>query len=429
MKSSRRARILVQVNSLELGGTQINAVDLATAMQNLGFDSFLIGPRDSLPRGPSLFDVARDRGVPLEAYERPKTTLGGARDLNRIAHRHKVDLVHTYGTWGCRPAYWGPCLLARRGLVMTVYEMEVDPIVYRAPTLIVGTGYLLDDLRERHGPVQLISPPVDLVRDDTAMVPTAEFLTEHDLNPAHRRIVVVSRLDNITLRPVKCNGIETAIRSITQIGSDDVDLVIVGTGNDEKRLRGIGAEVNSQMGRRACVFVGPLSDPRPAYAAADIVIGMGGSAARGLSFGKPLVVAGEYGWFMTFRPETAQAIFRTSFWSEEHVPDPVAVLLAQLKPLLLSAEERERLGLFGRAFAVRNFGLANMAERLAGIYDEVLVGYRVQDWLYDLRLEAGWAARRVNRCWKSIRGRTMGPFTIPENIEGSAALTRYTDAS
>ena len=39
-------------------------------------------------------------------------------------------------------------------------------------------------------------------------------------------------------------------------------------------------------------LAGEMLDPRPAYAAADVVLGMGGSALRGMAFGKPLVVQG-----------------------------------------------------------------------------------------------------------------------------------------
>ena len=52
------------------------------------------------------------------------------------------------------------------------------------------------------------------------------------------------------------------------------------------------------------VLIGALRDPRPAYAASDIVLGMGGSALRGLSFAKPLVMIGERGFARLFTPET-----------------------------------------------------------------------------------------------------------------------------
>ncbi len=386
-----RIRVLVQVNSLELGGSQINAVDLAAAVRDRGYDSVLVGPADSLPDGPSLFDVAADREVHLEKFERPTSTLGGARNLSRLAWAHRAELVHVYGTWSIRPAYWGPCFMARRPFVITVYEMEVDPSVYQAPSLIVGTGYLVDDLRDRHGPVHLISPPVDLERDSTAAVPTGQFLADHGLAADHLRLVIVSRLDGEPLRPVKTTGIDAALNAFDRLQPTDVDLVIVGTGKDEARLRKIGERVNGRLNRRACVFTGPMSDPRPAYAAADVVLGMGGSAARALSFGKPLIVAGEYGWFRTFTPETAAELFRCSFWSEELRAEPVDELTRELVPLFASAGERARLGRFGRSFAESNFGITAMAERLVTVYEEARSGYGVLDWLYDQRIEGRWA--------------------------------------
>lgn len=397
--TGKRAKVLVHVHNLELGGSQINAVDLAAGVREFGYDSIVVGPADSRPVGPSLFDVAAERQVPLETFKRPATIVAGARDLSCIAARHKADLVHVYGTWSIRPAYWGPCLLARRPLVMTVYEMSVDPVVYQAPSLIVGTGYLFDELRDRHGPVHLISPPVDLERDGPTPVPVASFLTEHRLEADHIRIVIVSRLDGEPLRPIKSTGIEVAMRALVRLEMTNVDLVIVGTGNEEARLRTIGVAVNAHLGRRACVFTGPMADPRPAYAAADVVLGMGGSAARGLAFQKPLVVVGEYGWSRTFTPETAGDLFRNSFWSEDPTPDPVGRLISELRPLLISVDERARLGRFGRAFAESSYGLRAMAERLATIYAEAHSSYGVRDWLYDQRIESrwglGWLGRHV----------------------------------
>ena len=46
-------------------------------------------------------------------------------------------------------------------------------------------------------------------------------------------------------------------------------------------------------GRQVVLLTGEIADPRPAYAAADVVVGQGGSALRGMAFGKPLVVVGE----------------------------------------------------------------------------------------------------------------------------------------
>ena len=121
-----------------------------------------------------------------------------------------------------------------------------------------------------------------------------------------------------------------------------------------------------------------------------IMLGMGGSAARSLAFGKPLIVVGEYGWFRRFDPESSDMLFRNSFWSEESVDDPPGMLLEELRPLLSSPELRATRGTQSRRFAEASFGLARMTERLVGIYESAVsqpLSSRRKDWLLDLRTE------------------------------------------
>ena len=144
-------------------------------------------------------------------------------------------------------------------------------------------------------------------------------------------------------------------------------------------------------------MAGPLADPRAAYAGADVVIGMGGSAARGLAFGKPLVVQGEFGDFRLFDPLSAGGLFRSSFWNEDLAADPVRQLVDILQPLLQQPELRTALGRYGRSFAESNFGLDAMAKRLAAIYEAAPAHYSPVSWLYDQRLEARWALGWITR--------------------------------
>lgn len=384
-------RILVQINNLGLGGTQINAVDLAAATAEFGYESVVVGPRETLPtHGPSIVDVAAFRGVPLEMFERAATrvrgatTARGAVTLSRLAVRHRADIVHAYSTGFTRAAYWGPCLFGRRPLVVTAYEMEVDPHMHRRSSLIVGTKYLQEEQSHRPGPTDLISPPVDLERDNPAEVSGTGFRALHGVATEQRAIVMVSRLDE----EMKSLSVEVAMQAVDAIADSGVVLIVVGTGSAEERLKRQAGAINSRHARRAVVLAGPMADPRPAYAAADIVIGMGGSAARGLAFGKPLVVSGELGQFRTFGPGTASGLFRNSFWSNEPSENAREELLACLHPLLRSVQLREELGRYGRAFASENFGLRAMAAKLAQVYKTAAASYGAAAWVSDAGLEA-----------------------------------------
>ncbi|OJV83396.1 MAG: hypothetical protein BGO37_08955 [Cellulomonas sp. 73-92] len=380
----RRRRVLVHLNSLELGGTQINAVDFAAALAPLGFDSCLIGPRPTLP-GPSVLDVARDRGVDIDPYEEPETVLAHARLLSRWADRLDVDLVHAYGTWGAaRSVFWGPSRFASRPWVLTMYEMVLSESVHRHVPLVVGTEYLLDECVDRPGPTILIRPPVDMTRDRPSEVPVAN---------RELTVVIVSRLEE----NLKAVAIESAIGAVRLLADRGIVLKVVGTGAAAPRLRLLGQSVNAEVGREAVQFVGPMSDPRAAYAGADIVLGMGGSAARALAHGKPLVAQGDNGWSEIFEPETAQQLARNSYWSDEKVSRPDELLARQLTRLIDDPALRVELGRFGRIFAERHFGLEAMAARLATFYEEAIAAYTAGSWWADLPTEARRVPAKVAR--------------------------------
>ena len=385
-------RVLVQVNSLALGGTQLNAIDLAHAVRPLGFDSVLIGPEDTLPtEGPSALDVAKERGVDMTGYRRvPGGVLRRAQALAGRADSASVDLVHVYGAWADpRSAYWGPCRAGRRPLVHTVYEMSVDPGLFRRTSLIIGTRYLQDDLALRPGPTTLISPPVDVVADAPNAERAGQFRSSLGDVGSHHLVVIVSRLDH----PMKTVPLETAIRAMTLLPDGDATLVVVGDGSEASRLIKLGEHVNQQANAPRVRFVGPMADPRSAYAAADIVLGMGGSAARALSHGRPLIVQGERGTSECFEPATAEGLFRRSFWNPAPAEDGPEELARAVRALLAAPSRREELGEAGRRFAVGHFGLQAMAERLALVYERALTSYDARAWARDLDREALHAVR------------------------------------
>lgn len=395
MSASTGGRVLVLMNGLGLGGTEINAVQFAAQVREQGFESVLVGPADSLPPGASIRDVAWDYGVEIRDYERQPTVRAGARLLSTLACDVSADLVHVYGQRRMRAAYLGPCRLARRPLVLTNYDMEHNPFTLRGVPLVVGTRYLAEELTERPGEVTLISPPVDIAQDSQDAVDGAAFRRAHGVREDQILVTWVGRLAS----EMKAPAIRDLIAAVELLDRDRVVVAVVGTGDAEAELRALADGTNDRLGRPAVRFLGAMTDPRPAYAAADVEVGMGSSAARSLAFARPVVAVGEAGWSLRFDEETADGILRNSFWSDVPVADGARRLTDQLRPLVDDAGLRERLGRFGRGFAERSFGLPAMAERLAGVYTRALAGYGPRDWARDVELELAAASCKLTRRW------------------------------
>jgi hypothetical protein len=119
------------------------------------------------------------------------------------------------------------------------------------------------------------------------------------------------------------------------------------------------------------IVAGALLDPRPAYDAADVVLGMGSSALKGMSFAKPLVVQGAAGFWELLTPATA-ATFLEQGWFGAGSGDGVRRLLAALDGLLPDAAERRRLGDFGRQMVTERFSLTEAATRTEELYRRTL---------------------------------------------------------
>ena len=141
------------LNQHAVGGTQLNAIDLATALRPHGYSCFTTVYGEESGTGELLEEYASSRGIPIRVLERPRTGLLAARQSTQVARDVRADLVHVYGnSHMIRDAYWGPARLGRRAMVMTIYDMKIADNVPRHQPMIVGTGYQLDErLRDQGG--------------------------------------------------------------------------------------------------------------------------------------------------------------------------------------------------------------------------------------------------------------------------------------
>ena len=118
------------------------------------------------------------------------------------------------------------------------------------------------------------------------------FRSDLGLDPAMPLVVTVGR------RHPRCawTGCSApATRSASwPAGARRCSSPVVGDGPSRPLVARAADRANARACRPRCIALARTPrDPRPAYAAADVILGMGASALRGLAFGKPLVVQGD----------------------------------------------------------------------------------------------------------------------------------------
>jgi glycosyltransferase involved in cell wall biosynthesis len=358
-------RILVYPHDLGIGGSQINAIDLAAGVAAAGHEVIVYG----IP-GPLEAYIAK-RGLrfvparPLRYRPAPSRIV----QLASIARRERLDIVHAYEWPPCLDAYFGAGLGLGVPVVCTVLGMKVMPYVPASVPLIMGTAELGEAARQvQEGNVWVLEPPIDVDNDHPGIDPST-FRKTHGIADTELLVVSVSRL----AIDLKLDALVRAIDAVDLLaGRCPVRLVVVGGGPALAALSERARAVNDKWGRSVVTLPGPALDPRLAYAAADVVVGMGSSALRALAIGRPVVVQGERGFSEVFEPSTLELFLGQGFYGLANDEAGSARLADQLDGLLSNSVRRAQLGEFGRKVVSERFSLSRAVGVQLAIYEQVL---------------------------------------------------------
>lgn len=392
-------RVLIYPHDFHIGGSQLNAIQLASELARLGHQVLVYG------RPGPLVDVVRGAGLEFIASPEPgrRPSLRVMRDLREVIRDRSIDIVHGYEWPPGLEAYW-----ASQGTgaspVATVLSMAVAPFLPRTLPLIVGTEQLADAERFRGRPeVAVVEPPVDLRHDDPRHeLGVNEFRARWGLDRRTPTVGVVTRLAT----ELKLEGVLDAIRAVGELAAHEpVRLLIVGDGPGRQRVSTIASRVNTKRAEGTIVLTGELSDPRAAYASMDIALGMGSSALRAMAYGKPVIVQGEGGFWKTLTPDTMGQFLWTGWYG--YGSETGETLGTQLSQLLDDAALRSSLGAFSRRLVEERFSLAEAAVRQAALYQRVRQSRPHRTLRDSVRTVVGLTGYETRRLLGTMRGHVV----------------------
>lgn len=350
-----RLRVMVCPHELAVGGSQINAIDLAAALRDRGHEVEIFAPVGPLVERIQLLSVpfvrapARRRGFDMRT----------ARAMSAEIRRFRPDVVHAFESYPTVASSL-VALLRPHTLVVTVMSMSVPDYIPQLVPLTAGTGELVAGASRRAGPTVLLEPPID-VDADAPRDPAAARATL-GVEAEELAVAVVGRLSS---EHQKARGIVAAIADLLAAPPPRrVVLLIAGAGDEEESVRRAAARSAGTTLR--VVLLGHVPDPRTVYDAADIVFGMGGSALRAMAHAKPLIVQGRDGFWDLLTPESLPRFFATGFFGAGESGGPgFGALVAALAD---DAPRRAVLGSFGRDVVMERYAITRAATQLEAIY-------------------------------------------------------------
>jgi glycosyltransferase involved in cell wall biosynthesis len=360
-------KILVFAHQLEVGGTQTNAIEISAALRDFyGYEVLIFatpGPMVKLveEKGLRFIPAPEPHGHPSPAR---------MRVLREVVRHERPDLLHVWDWYQCLDAYFAVHLPMRIPMVVTDMMMSLTRMLPKCLPTTFGIPELLDRARsDGWRRLEFIPPPIDVNLNAPGAVNPRPFRERYGMEHNDITLVIVSRLSTW----MKAESLLRTIDVVRTLGRDiPLRLVIVGEGLLSAKLERLAEEINFELGRHAVVLTGVLLDPRPAYASADIVIGMGGSALRGMAFSKPVVIVGERGFSAPLKPETAELFYHKGIYGLGDGGSDNRQLITDIRRLADHPDQRFILGKFSRQFVVQHFSLETVCERLAEFFRSAL---------------------------------------------------------
>lgn len=356
-------KILVFAHRLELGGTQTNAIELAAGLRDRHGFSVVF---HATP-GPAV-DLLHRKGLDLVPAPdaRLHPSLARMRLLRDLVRRERPDLIHAWDWWQGLEAYGAVHLTMRVPLIISDMMMTLTHVLPRQISTTFGVlAVQRQAAQQGWSRCAYLPPPVDLAANAPDLLDRAACRAAMGLSDRDIALVTVSRLSHT----MKADSLARTIDCVRQLGRVlPLRLAIVGDGTARGTLQALANRANRDLGRKAIILHGAMTDPRPAYAAADIVLGMGGSALRGMAFGRPVIVTGDRGFARLFDADSVDWFADGGIHGIGAAADDglaVPAMVSAVRRLASMPALRDSLGEFGRDHVRRHHDLDALTDRLA----------------------------------------------------------------
>ena len=362
-------KILFVTMSLGIGGAETHIVELSRALAAMGHDVTVASAGGIYEKPLSEAGVSHV-ALPLSS-KNPKSVLAAKRGLTALIADGGFDVVHGHARI---PNF----ILSRiqkktsfRFAATAHLDFAVNALWRRLSKWGERTIAVSDDIkgyliREYGLSAENIDVTINGV-DMSKFSPDCDFsdvLKEFSLDPTHKRLVYISRIDHDRSAPAFLLAKRAAA-----LAADfpDLDIVIVGGGDDLDLLSEEADKANGEAKRKVVTLTGARSDINKFCAAADIFVGVSRSALEAMSCKAPVILSGNQGHLGIFSAEKLEAARETNFCCRGAALPDADTLEKDVRALLSMTEDERRVaGEYGRAVVAEQYS----AERMARDYIE-----------------------------------------------------------
>ncbi|MBQ6789350.1 MAG: glycosyltransferase [Clostridia bacterium] len=368
-------KILMVTMAMDIGGAETHILELSRKLQKRGVDVTVASNGGAYEAELEKCGITHVK-IPCHS-KNPVHMRRAYKLLRELILREKYDVVHAHARI---PAFLCAMLHKKHHFrfVTTAHWVFNPGFPYNILTrwgersLAVSDDiktYLVDNYGILPENVRVTINGIDLEKFSKE-TDYSDIAAEFSLGEGKTRIVYVSRMD--TDRSYAAHKLIEITPALYE-KFPDLEVVIVGGGNDYDNITSEAEAVNKSLGGRVVITTGSRTDINKFAASGDLFVGVSRAALEGMACEKPAIIAGNEGYIGIFDEDKLTVSIDTNFCcrgceettAEKLLRDVTAVLSA-------TAEEKARLGAYSRETVRQHYSMDTMSDDALKLYISVI---------------------------------------------------------
>lgn len=366
---------------LDIGGAETHIVELSKALKRKGTDVLVAS------NGGAYENELREAGIPhfkVELHSKNPSCMKKAYNkLEKIITENHVDVVHSHARI---PSFLCGKLQKKLGFPFVTTAHWVFSTKFPL-NLLTDWGMrslaVSDDIKQYL--IDSYGIKSDNIRVTINGIDTDKFSPELDGSSVEKefsfekgknRIIYVSRMDEDRSFAAHklieiCERLDKEIK--------DLEIVIVGGGNDFENISAKADEVNKKLGRRAVILTNSRTDINKFIVSGKIFIGVSRAALEAMACERPCIIAGNEGYIGIFDKDKLGVSIDTNFCCRGCEQTTADKLFADVVTLFKDEVLCERLGKYSRETVKKYYSVDTMADDALKMYISAVKGTKIND--------------------------------------------------